>query len=75
MHEYPAEVLIILLNAMIQLLYFRAIKETKNAFLELTASLAGNNLDQFYPLFGSLADNPSQLPLNGPSIAKDIVQV
>jgi hypothetical protein len=46
--EYPPEVFIVLLDAMIKLFDVPLIQKAQDLFLELPAALAGDDLNQFY---------------------------
>jgi hypothetical protein len=75
MHEYPAEILIIFLKAMIELLDIRPGEEAQNRFLQLAASFAGNDLDKVYFFRNGIAYNAIQLSIDSPAVAENIMKI
>lgn len=59
-----AEILVVLFDAMIRLADVRLIQKAQHFFLELPASLAGNNLDEIDLFINRFLHNPIKLGVN-----------
>ena len=63
------------LDAVVEGLYLAALQEPEDAFLQLTAALAGDNLHQRDPLLNRLADDAVQFIFDASAFVVDIVEV
>ena len=75
MDKDAAEVLVVLLEPVIQRLDVLLFQEADDAFLELAATLAGNDLHERDPLVHSLAHDAVELAVDSAAFIEDIVQV
>ena len=75
MHENPAEVFIVFLQAVIHLFDLRLGQETQDALLELPGALAGDYLHQRDPFFHSFFDNPVKLGVYHRAFVEAIMQI
>jgi hypothetical protein len=75
MDKNPAEILIVFLYPMVQLLYVGTGKETQDRFFQLAGAFAGDDLDEIDLLAHRLFHNPAQLGLDRPPVTEYIMQV
>lgn len=75
MNKYPPEILIVLLYAMIQLLDMSLIEKAQNFFLELSASLSRDDLNQCDFPVNRFFDDAVQFRVNLLAAVIDVVQV
>src|ERR1022692_877977 len=75
MDEYPAEVLGVLLDSVIQGLDVLAIEKAQYMLLELPGALARNNLDEWCLRPGGLVEDVLQGLVDVPAAVVDIVQI
>ncbi len=70
-----AKILVVLLQAMVQLLDVFLFQETDDAFLELAAALARDDLNELDPLGYGLIDHAVKLRINGIALVENIMEV
>jgi len=58
MDKYASKILVVNFNAMVEGSNMFLIEKPKYPFLQLTASLPGNNFYQLDPFFNGFLDNP-----------------
>ena len=75
MHEYPAEILIVLFDAVIQLFYLRLLQKPQNVLLQLAATLTRNDLHERDPFLDSFRDDTIKFRLDRQVITKYAVHV
>src|SRR5215469_7789122 len=75
MHEYPAEVLGILFNPVVERLDFLLLEEPEHALLELARPLPGDDLDQRRLGADRLVDDAAQGAVDVLAAVVDVVQV
>jgi hypothetical protein len=75
MDEYPPEVAIVLLDAMIKLSDMSLVQKTQHFFLELPAAFAGDDLDQFYFSIDGFFHNAIQFHIDLVALVVNVVQV
>jgi hypothetical protein len=73
MYKNPAVVLIVFLQPMIELLDVRLHEESYDTFLQLSAALAGDYLDECDPIVDSLGDDAVQFRVDSEAFVIDIV--
>lgn len=74
-NKHPSEILVILLYAVVQLSNVRPLQEAQDRFLQLAASLAGNDFDTINPFGNGIPHDLSQSVFNGPSFIKNIMKI
>ena len=75
MDEDPAEVVGVLLDAVIERLDLFLVEEAQDALLQLTASLAGDDLDEPHSLRNRLVDDGSKGTVDIVASVVDLVQI
>ena len=74
-NKNPAEIFIILLDAMIKFFDMSLIQKPQNFFLELSAAFAGNDLNELDPFFNGFVHDPVQFDHDSVAIGEDAVEV
>ena len=75
MHKDPAEILLVFLYAVVELLYIRPLQKAKDMLLQLSAPLSGDYFYQGDPLLNGLIDGAVQLLFYFAAFIEYIVQV
>lgn len=71
--EDAAEVLAVFVDAVVKAFDVGLLQEAKHMFLELAATFAGDDFDQFDPLVDGIANDPVQRILDGPAFVVNVV--
>ena len=74
-HEDTAEIFVIFLDPVVKLPCSRLVQEAQNAFFQLPAPLASDDLQQGNPLAQGLIHDPAEFGIDRLSLIKNIMQV
>ena len=75
MDKYPAEILIVFFDPIIQLFDLRLVQKTQHVLLQLAASPARNNFDQGDPFGHRLIDNTRKLRVDRPAFVENTMEI
>lgn len=75
MDEHSTEVVRVLLHTVVECLDLLLVKEAQDAFLQLSASLAGNDLNEANSFLYGLIDNSAQRAIDVSATVVDVVKI